>query len=98
VTPHELRLGLSHITIACPNTRQTYRTCSDACARALLALPMPQCAEDGAPQRSISFCRFRHAFMLLPPEGLLQEYWSHLGDPAALDVGDRFRFQARGKY
>ena len=59
LSPEEMRAGLSHLLVKCPNSRCCYRG-SSAC---LTAPGVSSC------RSSVDFCTFRKFFLLLPQVG-----------------------------
>jgi solute carrier family 25 (mitochondrial phosphate transporter), member 23/24/25/41 len=82
ITPAQMRIGLQHLLIQCPNSRCCYRPHSSCTAidNAVMAVPTSRA-------NKVTFCGFRKFFLLLPPDKLIVEYWLKAGDPACCDVG-----------
>jgi solute carrier family 25 phosphate transporter 23/24/25/41 len=79
ITHHDMRIGLGHVCVCCPNSHCCYRVNSEELRRmALKSLP---------PRGSITFCSFRHQFLLLPPAALCEEFWLLADGASCCDIG-----------
>ena len=83
ISEQEMRIGLSHMVVRCPNSRCCYRTRGDCLATA---------GATNAAATPVSFCSFRQRFLLLPSDNLWEEYWLAAGHPGCCDVGQPIRF------
>jgi solute carrier family 25 (mitochondrial phosphate transporter), member 23/24/25/41 len=74
-----MRIGLRHISICCPNSRCCYRVRSKVLKR--------MAVNSRPPPGPVTFCSFRHQFLLLPPAALCEEFWQRTNCPSCCDVG-----------
>eukprot|EP00892_Ulva_mutabilis_P002973 jgi/Ulvmu1/12677/UM094_0034.1 len=80
LTQAEMRAGLAHMRVVCPNTRCCYRTNAATCAAATDVRVV-------GPKDSVDFCAFRKFFLLLPQDKMLVDYWLRASHPSCCDVG-----------
>ena len=74
----EMRIGFRHLNVRCPNSRCCYRACGSTIDTFL--------GSHTSNLKSVTFCNFRKFFLLLPQDGVLEEYWLKAGDPASCDL------------
>lgn len=85
ISSTDMRAGLSHLAITCPNSRCCYRS-RTSCVNYLLGTLGSKNKEP------VDFSTFRRFFLLLPQQDMLVEYWLKAGDPACCDIGNHVSF------